>query len=75
MSGQLSLGIREQTYYTQENENLVYYLWDGKPFNALPYHTEDKVRIPLIKNYNWMNIQRSYKKRSMLSDQNAYEDM
>lgn len=68
MGEQLSLGIRVQTYYTQTNENVTYYLWDGKPFNALPYHTDDAVHLPLVKDYDWAQSQRSFMNRKMLSE-------
>lgn len=47
MSKQLSLGIRQQSYYPTQHKNLSYYVWDGKPFDAIPYHSDDNVHIPL----------------------------
>ncbi|MCB1073194.1 MAG: ankyrin repeat domain-containing protein [Chlamydiia bacterium] len=75
MEAQLRLGIREQTYYTSQNENISYYLWDGKPFDALPYHTDDDVHIPLTHDQDWSGVQRSYQMRSFVEDQSkAYNE-
>lgn len=66
---QLCLGIREQTYYTTNNDNISYYLWAGKKFDALPYHTDNEVHIPLVEDSDWAGVQTAGWMRSHLQEE------
>lgn len=59
MCVQLDLGIRKQTYYTTENENVTCYLWNGEPFNATPLHTDNDVHLPLVHHQKWASSEKS----------------
>ncbi len=73
LDGQLSLGIRQQTYYTTSNENITYYLWGGKKFDALPYHTDNEVHIPLVHNHDLSMTGRTHtEKNSLFENQENY---